>query len=734
MPRVSVIQTNFTAGEISPRLLGRVDVSKYANSAKTMENAYPLVHGGAKRRPGLKWAASAKNHDKLARLIPFIFSRTQAFHLEFGDQYIRFYTAAGQVLTGTVPYEIVSPYLETQLADLHFVQSADTMFITHPSHAMRKLVRYANTNWKLSPVTFSVPPSEEIGDRPATTITLSATSGAGVTVTAGAAAFLDADVGRHIESSAGRALITAYTDTTHVTVQVLDAFAVVGPIASGSWKITESPKTTCTASAAGPVGVGITLTLGANGWKETAQVNHEGKYVEINGGLVEITEITSDTVTDGIVRSALSGTTTAPSESWAIRENIWNATDGYPRAVSLFEQRLLAGGSTQYPQTISGSKLAEYPNFADGSADDDGFSFTIAADQVNSIEHIAQLRDLILLTSGGEFSMGGGNDAALTATNVRIKSQTAYGCNTCRPVRVGNEIIFIQRGGRKVRSIGFRFDADAYAAPDLSVLAEHITDGGSDGGIYEMAYSQEPDQVVWMVRGDGVLPTMSIDRDQDAIGFARQVTDGDFESISSIPHDDTNQVAVLVARTIGGVTKRYVEFFSPDLQTDSAVTGTSGGAGSTVWTGLSHLEGKAVDVVQDGFYGGRYTVASGQITLAIAANAVEIGLPYTSTIEPVPPEVPTGTGTGQGNAMSVHEVVVRFQDSIGAKINGQQIPTRSFAADGVLDDPLVPFSGDKRVENLGWKRGGESLVTITQELPFSMTVLAVIYRMTANDG
>lgn len=733
MPRVSHIQTNFTSGELSPRLLGRVDIAKYANGAKTMENAYALVHGGSKRRSGTRFIAEAKNDDQLARLVPFIFNRTQAFVLEMGDEYIRFFTPDGQILLASAPYEITSPYMETDLAAVHFVQSADLMFKSHESYPIRQLVRYENTNWKLSALPLFVSPTAEIGDRPDTTVTLGAAIVGATTATAAAAAFLDADVGRYIEVEAGRALITGFTSTTVVDVTVEDAFDSVGPHASGDWVITESPKATLTASAAGPVGAAITLTLGVAGWKETAQVNHEGKFAEINGGLVEITEVTSDTVADGVVRSALSGTTAAPSESWALRENAWNARDGYPRAVNLYEQRLVAAGSPGHPQTIWGTKTAEYDNFATGVADDDGFEFTIAADQVNSIEHLAQARDLVPLTLGGEFTMSGGVELPLTPTNVRARSQTTYGTAECRPVRVGNEIIMVQRGGRKIRAVGFKADADAYSAPDISILAEHITDGGEDGGIFEMAYTQEPDQLVWMVRGDGVLVTMAIDRDQDAIGFARQVTDGFFESVAAIPNGDTDQLWAVVEREIGSQTKRYIEVFDPALQTDCAITGTTGGAPATVWSGLDHLEGKTVQVVQDGFYGGEYVVAGGEITLNIAATDVEIGLPYTSTLVPLPPEVQTGQGTGQGNAMSVHEIVVRFQDSIGAKVNDQTIPTRNFAADEVLDSPLVPFTGDKRVTNLGWKKGGEELVTITQELPFAMTVLAVIYRMTVND-
>jgi len=806
VPRVSIIQTNCTAGELSPRLLGRVDVARYANALKTCENAYPLVHGGARRRPGTRYVAEVKNSAKSVRLIPFIFNTSQAFVLEFGDQYIRFYTAGGQVLSGGVPYEISSPYLEAELDDIHFVQSADTMFLAHPSYPMRKLVRYANTNWKLSAISWTVPPSEEKGDKPATTLTLSATTGS-VTATAGAAAFQNADVGRYIEISAGRGKITAFTSTTQVTVSVEDAFASVGPHASGAWILTESPKTTLTPSAKDPIGASITLTAGANAFKNDAQVSDIGKFVEINDGLVEITSLdgtTPQTKANGIIRTVLSSTTAAQSGGWALRSNVWNATDGYPRAVTLFEQRLVAAGSTAYPQTIWGSKSGEYYNFADGIADDDGFAFTIASDQVNPIEHLASIRALLPLTYGGEFSMTGGVEKPLTPTNVQLKSQTVFGSAVARPVRVGNEIIFVQRSERKIRSLGYRIDSDSFAAPDLSILSEHIT----EGGIYEMAYAQEPDQIVWMVRADGVMPVMSIERDQDAIGWSRQLTDGTYESVATIPYNNEDQVWCAVKRKINGSTKRYIEYFQDGRNTDccilgavteSAVSAISWAAGTvtvtqaghgystgdkirlsgftpsgyngeytitvtgannytyalssdpgaatvlgtaakatTSWSGLSPLEAKTVDIVADGYVATQKTVAAGAITLDKAAYSVEIGLHYKTTIKTLPPEVPTGQGTAQGNALSIHETIVRFYKTKGGTINGQPITTRKFGAGAVLDQPIAEFTGDKRIENLGWGRAGsgdsDGTVTIVKTQPLPMQVLAVIKRLTVNDG
>ena len=807
MPRVTTIKTNFTAGEMSPRLLARVDISRYQNGAKELYNFYPLVHGGGRSRNGTRYTAAAKNATKQTRLVPFIFNRDQAFMLELGETYIRFFTGTGQIESApSVPYEIVSPWDDTELDGLKYVQGADTMFLAHSTYPMRKLVRYSNTNWKLSAITFEVPPSEEIGDRPATTLTLSAVSGAGVSATAAAASFEAADVGRYIESGAGRGLITGYTSQTVVTVTIAaaDAFAAVGPIASGAWKITESAKTTMTPSVASPIGAAITVTAGAATFKNNAQVNHIGKYVEINGGLVELTAFTSSTIMTGVIRTVLSGTAAAPSEGWALRETVWNSVDGYPRAVGLHQQRLIAGGSSNYPNYLWGSKTGEYLNFADGTNDSDAFVFPLASDQIDTIEHIAATKPLFALTQGAEWSLTGGIEKPLAPTNVFANSDTAHGADLPRPVRIGDEVIFVENGGKTIRALGYRAERDGYNAPDISVLSEHIT----GDGIYEMAYQKKPDKVVWMVRADGYLVSMSIDRDQDAIGFASHQTDGEFESVATMPYDGTDQVWAVVVRTINGVVQRYIERFEEGLQTDSCVTGTvaesviasatwlagvvtvnqvahgyatgntirhSGftpagyngehtitvtgantytfslaadpGATSVVgtaakatvaWTGLTHLNGKSVDIVADGYVAPQETVAAGAITLDKAAYGVEIGLHFDARIVTLPPELGTGQGTAQGNAMSIHEIIVRFYKTKGGKINGQPITGRRFSTGSVLDQAVAEFTGDQKVENLGWGRAGsgdsDGTITILRDQPLPMQVLGVITRLTVNDG
>ena len=163
MAKVWPIQTNFTAGQLSPRLHGRVDVNKYNNGLKTQKNAYSLPHGGVVRRGGFKYVAGVKTNSKKVRLVRFEFSVTQAYIIEFGDQYIRFYKDNGQIQSGGSAVEVATPFLEAELFDLYFAQSADTLYIAHPSHAPRKLTRASDISWTLATLTFTSAPADFAG-------------------------------------------------------------------------------------------------------------------------------------------------------------------------------------------------------------------------------------------------------------------------------------------------------------------------------------------------------------------------------------------------------------------------------------------------------------------------------------------------------------------------------------------------------------------------------------------
>ena len=718
MGKVIPIQTNFAGGELSPRVGSRVDIAKYNSGLKHSENLQHLVQGGARRRPGTRYVVETKDSARASRLLGFIYSRDQAYMIEAGHQYLRFFKN-GAAIGG--PYEVATPYTEAMLPDLAYVQGADTMFLVHPEVPVYRLQRFADDDWQLLPAPFVVEPFDELGLKPALTLTLGS-SGVGTGVNFGAtAAFHPSDVGRDIVSASGLATVTNYADVDNVTCEIKSAFAATS-IASGDWTITGSPQTSCTASAVGPVGAAITLTLAAAGWRS----GDVGKYVKINGGLVYVSGFTSSTVVDGVVRQVLTSTAAAIANSWTLNSSIWNAASGYPRAATLHEQRLLLAGSPGYPHRLIGSRIGEYLNYELGTKDDDAFAYDLSSSEIAPIQHLTPNKRLLIFTNQGEMSARGGVEKPITPTNIQKEDESTAGASAIRPVKIGKEVLFVQRAGRKIRACGYSVQIDGYASPDRTVFAEHIT----DPGIVDMAYQQEPDSMLFAVRADGQMAVATYDVEQEVNAWSRWITDGAIESVATIPTATSNQTWVVVRRTIGGVTKRYVEYFDPALSTDCAITLASGSP-ATVWSGLSHLEGKTVKVIADGVYQGEKVVASGQVTLEREASAVEIGLGFTPRMVLLNPEVGSQASTSQGAAISVAEVIVRVLDTAGVVVNGQAKTFRRMDGE-LLDRPPAVDSGELRETTLSDQLYRNEL-TISQPDPVPFHVLAVIRKCTIND-
>ena len=218
MPRTTLALNSFVSGEFSAKLDGRIDFGKYDKSCKTLENFLVHPQGAATRRVGTQFISEVKDSSKKTRLIPFEFSTTQTYILEFGNQYMRVYKDKGQVLSGGSPFEISTPYLEAELFEIKFAQSADILYITHPNHAVRKLSRTGHTNWTLTEVDFINGPYLAVNTT-STTLTPSVTTGAG-TLTSSQNLFAATDVGRLVSLNNGYVKITGFTSATVVDIEV----------------------------------------------------------------------------------------------------------------------------------------------------------------------------------------------------------------------------------------------------------------------------------------------------------------------------------------------------------------------------------------------------------------------------------------------------------------------------------------------------------------------------------
>ncbi len=737
MPLIQKVFVSFSTGEITPRLSAKIDFAKYLSGCEKLENFIIFPHGGVTRRPGLRYVAETKDSTKTARVVKFQFSVTDAYILEFGDLYVRFYRNQAQIQSGGSPVEVVTPYTEAQLFELQFAQSADVMYITHGSHAPRKLTRASHTSWTLATVSFNPAPSFVDDTDLNEGITLSALTGDGVTITPDTTEdlFLPADVGREIVSGVGRGTIISHdaaASPDEVDMDVIDDFTDLTP-AAGEWEVTGSPNSALTPSAVGPFGGIINLSLAAAGWRDAGAPGGSdiGKFVKVNNGLLKITAITSTTVAKGKVLRVLDSTTAAAGGLWTLNVESWDATRGFPTSLSFFENRLFYARTDTQPQTIWGSVIDDFENFAVGTDDDDSLDYTITGQ--NPIIWISDSTVLTVGTLGNEFILGTTNDAAMTPTNVRLKRQTTHGSTTLQPLKIGEATIFVQRAKRKTREFIYVFENDGFKAPDLTLLAEHITKGGID----DVTYQQELDSIIYMVRNDGQLIGITYLREQNIVGAHRHITGAantdKFESAESIPISDKDQTWAVVQRTINGATKRYIEYFDEDawsgatefdqwnqLNTDSALI-YSGVAVTTI-TAL-HLAGETVDVIENGAPATQKVAsATGVITLDGSPTEVEVGLPYTSEGDTTRPEVELQTGTSQGRVKGWASITARVLESLGGTIQGDIIQTRK-PSDPMDEEPPL-WSEDFKVHNVGYDKHGRINFKQTQPAPFTLLSLS----------
>lgn len=659
MAKLNRIQTDFTWGEVSPRLLGRIDLAAYNKATNKMINAYPLIHGGVTRRPGTVFTGEVYNSAQKAKLIPFIYSTTQSYVLVFNGGKIEFITDGGFIQHVVSNYRIDSPYTEADLADLKYAQAGNIIFLVHPNHKPKQLERVSDTSWILSDIPFTYRAVSEV---------------------------------------------------------FFENFALDFKIIQGSVEFVKKTATT----------PGDTFTIVTDGTDQIFSLSYAGTG---NGSLlqartsagvpaetwtVECTYVDSQRA-EFTVTGSVSGSATA----------LWKTGD-YPSAVAFHEQRLFLAGTPLNPQHAWASKSGNYAELTIGYNDNDALAFQVNANSFDQIIHLVSARQMLPLTYSGEMSLIGGI-AGITPTSIKVQPQTYHGTNNVRPIRIGSEVVVCQRDGRKLRAISYSVTDDANVAPDITMFAEHIT--GS--GISDMTFAQDPDFVAWIVRQDGVLLSLTHSRQHETTGWARHTTEGLFEAITSIPSDVSDDVYMCVQRTIGGVTKRFIEHFDYlwDIYSDCSKLLTAVTA-QTVWTGLGHLEGKTVDVVADGALHPQCVVTSGQITLQYAASVVVVGLHYDTTIELLHPELGTDAGnSSQGRKISMHEIILRLKDTVNCKVNGYEVPFRKM--NDPLDALLPPFTGDKSIPASGWHSPNN--IKIEQVTPMPFTLLAVIMKATVNE-
>jgi hypothetical protein len=702
---------------------GRVGTNKAAATYwGTSEE--PVVYGGPTDLWGTTWARTDIVGNTAFGLDLSAYNSHSFINITaYVDCYrIRIYYAPA---TGVV-YEISSPYKWEDLPDLDFRQSADILYIAHPDYPTYQLMRLGHTDWKMQTINFNPAPLKPASFFPAATLTPAEYSGRWINLTASAPSFIAADVLRMIKvkGKPTRAIIREVTSSTVVRADIINDFDSLSAIEAGNWYIEGTPNTSLYASSTS-FEVGSVITLIAP--IECIRGSDMDKYISAKGGFYRIkTAWAGGSFTVLVIRAPNVTVITDWNVEhkcyvWDMYEESW-AVDDYPKCLGFLDNRMIMVGSNNNPLTIWGSEVGNFNCHILGEADSNAFIFSLSADQVDRILWMSGRKYIILGTPGGEWVVSGG-DKPLTPTNIMARMETSYGCAAIKPCEAGNILLFVQRGKLKLLEMVYDLQSNNLVGSDLTIMADHIT---GDGVVF-MDYQKEPDANLWAGRNDGVLIGLTHHRDEKVAGWHRQITDGLIESGAVIPYDQKDELWMVVNRTIGGATKRYVEFmkgrdYGSDLAdawfVDSGLQYV--GAPATVLSGLDHLNGKTVAVFADGLVQASKVVSGGQITLDVAASKVQVGLPYTAKLQSMKLNIPNTNQ--QGYTKRVHEAVVNLLRTVGGSLGPDAANLES-----INPGATTEFTGDKIVKYRGaWET--EARIYLEHSTPTPITVLAVMPR------
>lgn len=613
MAQARTLQRSFAGGEITPEMFGRIDDVKFQTGLALCRNFVTKPHGPAENRAGTKFVREVKDSTKRVRLIPFTYSTTQTMVLEFGDQYIRFHTLGSTLLDGGVPYEVATPYLESDLFDLHYVQSADVLTIVHPNYAPRELRRLGATNWTLVAINF--------------TPSLAAPTGVSAVASG------------------------------HTTAKTWYRYKVTSVSSDGL----EESQGSAEASAKGNLlETGGIVTIS---WSAVSGVSRYNVY-KLQGGLYGyIGETDGTSIVDDNIAPDLSKTP-------PIYDSVFGSAGEYPGAVSYFEQRRAFAGTTNKPQNVWMSKSGTESNFSYSLPirDDDRISFRVAAREANTMRHIVPMGQLLLLTSSAEWRVTSQNSDAITPTTINVVPQSYVGASNVQPQIVNNTAIYCAARGGHVRELAYNWQASGFLTGDLSLRAPHLFDGFE---IKDMAYAKAPFPIVWLVSSSGKLLGLTYVPEQQVGAWHQHDTDGFIESCAVVAEGQEDALYVVVKRNIDDEDVRYVERFESRQildQNDAYFVdcgATYDGSPATTISGLSWLEGKTVNILADGAVHPQRVVTSGSVTLDQAASKVHVGLPITSDMQTLPFAAQIDNAFGQGRMKNVNKVILRVFQSSG---------------------------------------------------------------------
>lgn len=672
-------QRAFNGGEVDLSVFARIDDGKYQTGMALCKNFLIEPQGPIVMRPGFKYVNHTKHAGKKARLIPFNFSISQTMVLELGERYVRFHTQ-GQTVLGNngQPYEIETPYIEADLFDIHYVQSADVMTLVHPNYPPKELRRYGATDWRLVDIKFGSSLSAPTG--------LSASQ-------------------------------TINNDVTNPT-DYKRTYVVTALLADGTQESVRSSSVTIDCN---PYGDGSYNTIR---WNAVAGAGLYRVYRDQGGvwayvGQTDTTQIVDENITPD-------ASITPPIYDTVFKDN------DYPGAVSYFEQRRWFGGTRDRPNNLWATRPGTEADMSYSlpSQTDDRIAVRVAAREANRILHIVPLAQLMLMTGAAEWRVSPLNSDAITPESMSVRPQSYVGASNVQPLVVGSSMIYGAGRGGHLRELGYNYEAGGYISGDVCLRAPHLFDNLT---IVDLAYSKAPSPVVWAVSSSGKMVAMAYVPEQQVGGFSTIETKGSIESACVVAEGDEDIVYVEVMRTVNGQAVRFVERMNERQYTDLKecvyvdCAGTYRGEAKKEITGLTWLEGETVSILADGAVEPQQVVKDGKITLTYPAEIVHVGLPFTADMKTLPVAMALQDGSyGSGHKKNVREIFFRVVNSSGTQAGPSfdklsEYPSRSTEFAGNVPEPITDEIGFQIQPQ--WSQSGQ--VCVRQKYPLPLRIVSM---------
>jgi hypothetical protein len=460
---------------------------------------------------------------------------------------------------------------------------------------------------------------------------------------------------------------------------------------------------------------------------------HVGQYVNASPqGRAKIVQFISGTEVNVVTEFPFFSTTAIASGQWELEtgyEDVWSSTRGYPRSVTFHQGRLFFGGSRARPSTVWGSRVGQFFDFEPSEGfDDDALEATLDTNTFNAIVDITSGRDLQLFTTGGEFYVQQQGLEPITPASFTVSSAGRNGSKPGIRVQLLDAgTLFVQRQGKALAEVSFNDTQLTYITSKISLLSGHLLKNPKRMSLRRAVDTDENDLLLIVNGTGGTMTAYSLLRAENVIAPSEFITaGGEFLDVGV----DITDIYSVVKRTINGTVQYYVEKFEDGLLTDCAITG---GAVSSVTA--SHLVGKTVNLLLDGLVQADEVVgAGGSISIPRSSTtSYETGLPIAVEARTMPVDVKLQSGTRVGFKKRIVEVNAMVYETQHLKINGIEVPFRTFDTANILDNPVPTTTGTKVLNGiLGYSN--EAKITITQTYPLKFTLLGMEYKVAVHQG